>query len=175
MLYAEAGSGEDEKASVKESEESEESEHSRCSSPHLSLKVCSKVCDPSLHHHGSGAFSGAMSGERFLHMNKVLVVYESYDKFKRKNVARERWCFYSDLELVRASPRKATRRARARRAPTSAPPARRRGAQALPTRPILTSRVFSMLKATFGDQQSDYMADYIQTAIMLSANKRLAG
>ena len=33
-------------------------------------------------------------------------------------------------------------------------------------------RVFSMLKAMFGDQQSDVMADYIQTTIMLCANKR---
>ena len=32
--------------------------------------------------------------------------------------------------------------------------------------------VFSMLKAMFGDQQSDSMADYIQIAIMLRANKR---
>ena len=36
-------------------------------------------------------------------------------------------------------------------------------------------RVFSMLKAMFGDQQSDSMADYIQTAIMLRANKRPVG
>ncbi len=36
-------------------------------------------------------------------------------------------------------------------------------------------RVFSMPKAMFGDQQSDSMADYIQTAIMLRANKRPVG
>ncbi len=29
-----------------------------------------------------------------------------------------------------------------------------------------------MLKAMFGDQQSESMVDYIQTAIMLRANKR---
>ncbi len=36
-------------------------------------------------------------------------------------------------------------------------------------------RVFSMLKAMFGDPQSDSMADYIQTAIMLRTNKRPVG
>ena len=55
------------------------------------------------------------------------------------------------------------------------PPARPRGAQALTTRPIPASRVFSMLKAMLGDQQSDSMADYIQTAIMLRTNKRPVG
>ena len=36
-------------------------------------------------------------------------------------------------------------------------------------------RVFSMIKAMFGDQQLESMSDYIQTAIMLRANKRPVG
>ena len=106
--YREAGS--DEEASNEESEESEESEGSRCSSPanaQLGLKVGSKML------HATQRYTATVlelcSASDFLHTNKVLVVYESYDKAKRKNVARERWCFSSDLELVRASPRKAAR------------------------------------------------------------------
>ena len=36
-------------------------------------------------------------------------------------------------------------------------------------------RVFSMLKAVFGDQATTALADYIQTAIMLRSNKRKVG
>ena len=36
-------------------------------------------------------------------------------------------------------------------------------------------RVFSMLKAMFGDQQMDALADIIQTALMLRINKRKVG
>ena len=36
-------------------------------------------------------------------------------------------------------------------------------------------RVFSMLKAMFGDQATTALADYIQTAIMLRSNKRKVG
>ena len=36
-------------------------------------------------------------------------------------------------------------------------------------------RVFSMLKAMFGDQQMEALADMIQTALMLRYNKRSVG
>jgi hypothetical protein len=36
-------------------------------------------------------------------------------------------------------------------------------------------RVFSMLKAMFGDQQMETLADIIQTALMLRINKRRVG
>lgn len=36
-------------------------------------------------------------------------------------------------------------------------------------------RVFSMLKAMFGDQQMETLADIIQTALMLRINKRKVG
>ena len=36
-------------------------------------------------------------------------------------------------------------------------------------------RVFSMLKAMFGDQQMESLADIIQTALMLRVNKRTVG
>ena len=36
-------------------------------------------------------------------------------------------------------------------------------------------RVFSMLKAMFGDQQMETLADIIQTALMLRINKRTVG
>ena len=36
-------------------------------------------------------------------------------------------------------------------------------------------RVFSMLKAMFGDQQMETLADIIQTALMLRYNKRNVG
>ena len=36
-------------------------------------------------------------------------------------------------------------------------------------------RVFSMLKAMFGDQQMETLADIIQTALMLRVNKRNVG
>ena len=36
-------------------------------------------------------------------------------------------------------------------------------------------RVFSMLKAVFGDQATTALADYIQTAIMLRSNYRKVG
>ena len=36
-------------------------------------------------------------------------------------------------------------------------------------------RVFSMLKAMFGDQQMDTLADIIQAALMLRVNKRSVG
>ena len=35
--------------------------------------------------------------------------------------------------------------------------------------------VFSMLKAMFGDQQMETLADIIQTALMLRVNKRNVG
>ena len=35
--------------------------------------------------------------------------------------------------------------------------------------------VFSMLKAMFGDQQMETLADIIQTALMLCVNKRNVG
>ena len=36
-------------------------------------------------------------------------------------------------------------------------------------------RVFSMLKAMFGDQQMQTLADIIQTALMLRVNQRIVG
>ena len=36
-------------------------------------------------------------------------------------------------------------------------------------------RVFSMLKAMFGDQQMETLADIIQTALMLRINQRKVG
>ena len=39
----------------------------------------------------------------------------------------------------------------------------------------IPERVFSMLKAMFGDQQMETLADIIQTALMLRINKRKVG
>ena len=36
-------------------------------------------------------------------------------------------------------------------------------------------RVFSLLKAMFGDQQMEALADIIQTALMLRVNERMVG
>ena len=41
--------------------------------------------------------------------------------------------------------------------------------------PAAAERVFSMLKAMFGDQQMETLADIIQTALMLRINKRRVG
>ena len=41
--------------------------------------------------------------------------------------------------------------------------------------PAAAERVFSMLKAMFGDQQMETLAGIIQTALMLRINKRRVG
>ena len=43
------------------------------------------------------------------------------------------------------------------------------------TRSAAAERVFSMLKAMFGDQQMETLADIIQTALMLRYNQRTVG
>ena len=177
-LYAEAGS--DEEASDEESEESEESEGSRCSSPanaQLGLKVGSKVRTiatmPRFWSYVRRAnlvdalavvkplanLIGAL--QRELPAYQVAVKGATIDHTETKDNHA-----FTDgvLHWWRVNGNKFPAWAQAARI-----------ILAFTCNSARAERVFSMLKAMFGDQQSESMADYIQTAIMLRANKRPVG